>query len=222
MSTTETTATAAVDVDVEAAAVITARVSALLGRRLTPAEAERLGTAALQALRADGWTVQADFTRHRVHPQLCAFDPTLLAGLARGCSTHEIAAATGIPHATLRHRIQRLRGRIGAVNTAHAVAIAYRSGWMAGLDPEPRGPITLSTRQRQILGLIADGHTNEAISTRIDVCRDSVITHIRRLYSVLDASRPGGPPTAARPRAVALGYQHGLLPLPTAPTATAV
>ncbi|WP_432116613.1 LuxR C-terminal-related transcriptional regulator [Streptomyces sp. S1] len=215
MSTTEATAA----VDIEAAAVITATASALLGRRLTPAEADRLGTAALQALRADGWTVQPDFTRRRIHPQLCAYDPTLLAGLARGCSTHEIAAVTGIPHATLRHRIQRLRGRIGATNTAHAVAIAYRNGWMAGLAPEPRGPITLSTRQRQILSLIADGHTNEIISDHIGVCRDSVITHIRRLYSVLDASRTGGPTTAARPRAVALGYQHGLLPLPASAAA---
>lgn len=205
----------ATNIDAEAAAVIAAKAAALLGHRIGTTEAEQLGTTAIQALRADGWTIQVDLRRriHHASPLLRSWDPAILAGLARGYSVQEIATGTGTPYGTLRHRVLRLRARIGAANAAHAVAIAYESGWMAGLAPEPRGPLVLSRRQHQVLALMAGGKTNQAIGRIVELSPASVITYVRRLYAALDASRPGDISASTRPHAVALGYQHGLLPL---------
>ncbi|MFC8171191.1 LuxR C-terminal-related transcriptional regulator [Streptomyces sp. NPDC057325] len=213
MSDTETT---------EAAAIVAATVTELLGRRIGPAEAEQLGTAAIQALRASRWTVEPDPRRaHRLSPLLWSYDPPILAGLARGHTLAEIAQSTGAPTGTVRNRLLHLRRRIGAANGAQAVAIAYQHGWLNGLTPEPRGPITLSGRQHQALTLIAAGHTNDAISRMVGLGDSSVATYIRRLYVALGVDRTGTTFAVARPHAVAIGYQHGLLPLPTAPSATA-
>ncbi|MFB7031733.1 MULTISPECIES: hypothetical protein [unclassified Streptomyces] len=206
----------------EAAAIVAATATALLGRRIEPAEAEQLGAAAIQALAAGRWTLKADTRRaHRLSPLLWSYDPPILAGLARGHTIAEIAQTTKAPAGTVRHRLQNLRGRIGAANGAQAVAIAYQKGWLSGLTPEPRGPITLSGRQHQALNLIAAGHTNDAIRRLVGLGDSSVATYIRRLYVVLGVDRTGTTYAVARPHAVAIGYQHGLLPLPTAPSATA-
>ncbi|MFC8008892.1 response regulator transcription factor [Streptomyces cinereoruber] len=206
----------------EAAAIVAATATELLGRRIGPAEAEQLGAAAIRALRASRWTVEPDPRRaRRLSPLLWSYDPPLLAGLARGHTLAEIGQSTGTPTGTVRNRLLNLRRRIGAANGAQAVAIAYEHGWLTALAPEPRGPITLSNRQHQALTLIAAGHTNDAISRMVGLGDSSVATYIRRLYVALGVDRTGTTFAVARPHAVAIGYQHGLLPLPTAPSATA-
>lgn len=206
--------------------VIAAQATAQLGGRITPAEAAELGRTALTALCTAGWTLAGGpgTVLTRLTPALWPYDPALLAGLARGHTSAQIAEATGTPYATVRNRIDRLRARIGARNSAHAVGIAYRSGWMHGLPPEPRGPLTLSTRQRTVLELMSDGLNNAEIGTRLHLGRDTAVTHIRRIYSALDVTGPGIGTVSSRPHAVALAYQHGLLPLPSTghqPTAAA-
>ncbi|MFC8156328.1 LuxR C-terminal-related transcriptional regulator [Streptomyces cinereoruber] len=206
----------------EAAAIVAATATALLGRRIEPAEAEQLGAAAIRALRASRWNVEADTRRaHRLSPLLWSYDPPILAGLARGHTLAEIAQTTEAPAGTVRSRLLHLRGRIGAANGAQAVAIAYEKGWLSGLAPEPRGPIHLSNRQQQALTLIAAGHTNDAISRLVGLGDSSVATYIRRLYVALGVDRTGTTFAVARPHAVAIGYQHGLLPLPAALSASA-
>ncbi|MFC8290054.1 LuxR C-terminal-related transcriptional regulator [Streptomyces sp. NPDC057242] len=194
-----------------------------LGTHLTDDEATAAGQAAYTALVRSGWHITEGLGQHprRISPTLWDYDPALLAGLARGYSTNEISTSTGVPLHTVRRRMERLRTRLDARSASHAVAIAYRAGWMRSLAPEPRGYIRLSARQHQVLELIADGLTNDQIATRLGCSRNSVITHVHRLYRALDALRPGATHTSTRPRAVALAYQHGLLPLPTAPSATA-
>ncbi|MBD0707374.1 MULTISPECIES: helix-turn-helix transcriptional regulator [unclassified Streptomyces] len=198
--------------DIEAAAVIAATATTLLGARLSPADAEQLGNAALAALRADGWSVQVDLGRVRAAPLLWSCDLPVLAGLARGRAVAEIAAATQTPTATVRGRILRLRARIGAPNAAAAVAIAYRHGWMAGLAPEPRRPIVLSSRERQALALLADGLGNAALAQALGMSPAQATECLRRLYTALNVTTSTRAPVRAH--AVALGFQHGLLPLP--------
>ncbi|MFE6223310.1 response regulator transcription factor [Streptomyces sp. NPDC057854] len=218
-----TTALAPRDIAAEAAALAAATALDVLGRQINADEAARLGTAVVAALTSGGWAIHADMNRrrHPDHPELRPWDLSILAGLARGHTVAEIGTMTGVPSATVRHRVQRLRTRIGAANAAHAVAIAYERGWMAHLAPEPRGPIRLSRRQLQTLALMAAGHTNEAIGRHLRLTPNSVVTYVRRLYAVLDASRAGCVYPATRPHAVALGYQHGLLPVPLGPEGAA-
>ncbi|MFF2774833.1 LuxR C-terminal-related transcriptional regulator [Streptomyces sp. NPDC058052] len=212
-----TTAAAPRDIAAEAAAIAAATALDILGRQITATEAATLGAAVVTALTTGGWAIHADMNR-RTHPQfaeLRPWEPAILAGLARGYTFAEIGQEIGVPAATVRHRADRFRARFGAINSAHGVALAYQRGWLAGLTPEPRAPIHLSRRQQQALTLMADGSTNDAIGRRLGLSHNSVTTYIRRLYRALDASRPGliGPST--RPHAIALAYQHGLLPLPT-------
>ncbi|MGW7195526.1 response regulator transcription factor [Streptomyces chryseus] len=157
--------------------------------------------------------ITADLSRKliRSSPELWSYDPPILAGLARGHTKAEIAQTTGTPLGTVQNRILRLRRRLGALSCAHMVAIAYQRGWMAKLPPEPRPPVRLSPRQLAVLEGIAAGMTTHQLAATLDMSKDTAVTHLRRLYTALGASRPGSSPSVSRAHAVALGYQHGHL-----------
>ncbi|MFJ3786966.1 hypothetical protein [Streptomyces sp. NPDC090093] len=201
------------------AAVIAEQALIRFGHRITTEQATLLGASSVEALTNAGWNITA--TRiggHRlsqVSPALWEHDLPILAGLARGRTYREIATETGTREGTTRHRVARLIARLGASNAPEAVAIAYRAGWMNSLAPEPRGRITLTKDAHRLLVWIAEGLDNAEIADALDAPRSTVTRHLRRLYIDLDAVRPGTPDKASRCRAVALGYQHGLLPLPT-------
>ncbi|MFE7517264.1 hypothetical protein ACFU8I_39460 [Streptomyces sp. NPDC057540] len=205
------------------AAVIAAQVLAQLGARITPEEAASVGHTAVDVLRGEGWIIRADAGRTlgRAAPGLWEHDVPILAGLARGRTGNEIAAATDTPAATIRTRIRRLKGRTGAENSAELVAIAYRAGWLDALPVEPRAPIRLPDTEARVLELIAAGRTNPEIAASMHVGVDTAINYVRRVCDALDASRPGAPDRSSRCRAVALGYQHGHLARPTRPAAAA-
>ncbi|MBB4987475.1 response regulator transcription factor [Streptomyces nymphaeiformis] len=196
-------------------AIVAQALGTHLGARITPEEAAEV---AYTALVNSGWRITEGLGRpaRRISPTLWEYDPTLLAGLARGRSTAEISTETGVAYGTVKHRMESLRSRLGARNSAHAVAIAYRSGWMRGLAPEPRGRILLTPRQYQALELVADGMSNDEIAAELGCSSNTAITHLRRTYASLGALRPDITPAVVRPYAVALAYQHGHLPLPAA------
>ncbi|OKJ52219.1 hypothetical protein AMK27_30735 [Streptomyces sp. CB02009] len=207
------------------AAVVATQALTRLGHRITTEEASILGRATVEALAADGWTIAptpAGVRRlSQVSPALWEHDLPVLAGLARGRTAREIATEMDTPEPTVRQRIARLLGRTGAANSAELLAIAYQSGWMAALAPEPRGPITLTQQQLQILALIADGLDNTAIADVLGMPLNTAIGHMRRVYAALDATRPGQRNHSSRCLAVALAYQHGLLPFPARPATPA-
>jgi DNA-binding NarL/FixJ family response regulator len=198
------------------AAVIAAEVLARLGTRVTSDEAKSVGDSAVEALRADGWCIRAHpgRTLARAAPGLWEHDLPILAGLARGRTGSEIAVATSTPHATVRQRIRRMRTRTGAANSAELVSIAYRAGWLDALSVEPRAPIRLPATEARVLELLADGRTNDQIADELGVGTFTAMNCVRRLCNALDAARPGHPDQMSRCRAVALGYQHGLLTRP--------
>ncbi|MEU3600903.1 helix-turn-helix transcriptional regulator [Streptomyces sp. NPDC006798] len=147
--------------------------------------------------------------RWAVDGALREYDLPLLAGLARGDGLPELARIHGLPKGTTDHRLVRLRGRIEARTSAHAVAIAYQRGWMAGLRPEPL-PGELSARQLHVLAAIAEGHGTLSTAALLGLSRHTVTTHLRHIYTTLGVQTSGAP----RCHAVALAHQHGLLPLP--------
>lgn len=131
------------------------------------------------------------------------YELPLLAGLARGHWLHQIAEATGTPFKTLDARRVRLMQRAQVPNGARLIDLAYREGWLAGLAPEPREPLLLTDRKSEILHAVASGMTNARIARHLDISTDTVLSHVKGLYSVLQAR--------TRPHAVALGHQHQLL-----------
>jgi DNA-binding CsgD family transcriptional regulator len=62
----------------------------------------------------------------------------------------------------------------------------------------------LSRREREILALIATGHTSPAIADQLHLSPHTVKTHVRRLFDALGARD--------RAHAVHLAWQAGILP----------
>lgn len=54
----------------------------------------------------------------------------VLQGLASGRTNEGIAAWLGISPETIRSHAYRVRGKLGAANAAHAVALGYQQGWL--------------------------------------------------------------------------------------------
>lgn len=50
--------------------------------------------------------------------------------IAEGMSNPEIAIAMGVTVCTVRSCVRRVAVKLGAENRAHAVALAYRRGWL--------------------------------------------------------------------------------------------
>ncbi|TFE42483.1 LuxR family transcriptional regulator [Streptomyces sp. ICN441] len=193
------------------AAVIAEQALTMLGDRITTGEASALARRAVHAVRREGWHISAlhpdghDATGPDTEqdPRLRSYDPTILAGLARGDRFGDIGRVLRVPTETIRTRTLRLRQRIGARSAAHLVAIAYEMGWLDGLRPEPRPEATLTERQRIALTCAAQGLTNPEISARLGIGISAVCTDLARAYALLGARD--------RAHAVALGIQHGHL-----------
>ncbi len=66
--------------------------------------------------------------------------------------------------------------------------------------PRPGG---LSPREFEVLGLIADGHTNREIAAALIVSEHTVARHVQNIFTKLDVS--------SRTAAVAFAHHHGLL-----------
>ena len=84
---------------------------------------------------------------------------------------------------------------------------ARRSTSPLQLVPEPNAPQAPapSTREIEVLALVAEGNSNKQIGIRLFLSEETVKSHIRNLLSKLQAQN--------RAHAVALGYESGLIGL---------
>jgi DNA-binding NarL/FixJ family response regulator len=62
---------------------------------------------------------------------------------------------------------------------------------------------TLSSRQREILQMLADGMQTDAVAERLGLSTETVRTHTKRILAKLEAS--------TRTQAVAIGIRHGMI-----------
>jgi DNA-binding CsgD family transcriptional regulator len=80
-------------------------------------------------------------------------------------------------------------------------AVRAGSGALPGLSP----------RERQVLGLLAEGHTSAETAAALGIGEETVQTHVRRAMTKLSAR--------TRTQAVAIALRHGLLDEPSAAAA---
>jgi len=82
--------------------------------------------------------------------------------------------------------------------------VAKRLVEMAGGDDTPSELPGLTTREREVLGLLAEGLTNAGIAGRLHVSPNTVASHLKNLYSKLGVD--------SRSQAVACALTHGVRP----------
>jgi DNA-binding NarL/FixJ family response regulator len=134
-----------------------------------------------------------------------ADDRSLLAALragARGYLTKDAGADQ------VREAIRAVARGEAAIDPAvqhHLIdAIATRPAGMVAPEPPPALPDGLTPREAEVLGLVAEGLSNQEIATRLVVSEATVKSHINHLFTK----------TGVRDRAQAVTYafRHDLVP----------
>ena len=83
-------------------------------------------------------------------------------------------------------------------------SVAERLVEMTGGDASPGAIPAMSAREREILGLLTEGLTNEQIGARLNVSANTVASHLKNIFAKLGVTR--------RAEAAALAASHGLRP----------
>jgi len=95
---------------------------------------------------------------------------------------------------------------IAAIRHADVFPTSFAaSGLAAAIRAESNRDSLLSTRERQVLMLIRDGHSSSTIAERLGVSDSSVKTYVTRIYSKLEVSN--------RSQALVAATGRGLLPI---------
>jgi DNA-binding CsgD family transcriptional regulator len=113
--------------------------------------------------------------------------------LAQGLSAKRIAARLEIAQTTVENCIGRLKAKLDAQSTAHAVAIAILTRAVGPAprpriirSPAPTGP-SLSGRERQCLGFLASGLSIRSIAYELELSAKTVEEHVASMKRKLRA-----------------------------------
>ena len=132
-----------------------------------------------------------------------AIVPALRAGargyLTKDASAEQIEAAIRAVHAGQTHLDPAVQERLVAAVISRPAAPAPNAASPGSHEPLPDG---LTTREAEVLTLLASGLSNAEIAQRLYLSHATVKTHINRIFAK----------TGARDRAQAVryAYQHGL------------
>lgn len=171
-------------------------------------------------------TMLAALTKVRPHIVILdsAVDPlgTLIRDLIATAPAPTVVALFDEHHRSAAHlRTARVAGAHGMVRhdaTPTRLVTAIRHAHATGrfVDPDlvpadeprqrPASAPLLTSRQREVLDMIAEGMSEGAIAARLVVSQDTVRSHIKHLRQRLGAKD--------RAHAVARGYHLGVLPAP--------
>jgi DNA-binding NarL/FixJ family response regulator len=116
-----------------------------------------------------------------------------------------LAAALG---ASAAFEIVSIGASAADVSSAADIVVIARDGAIAmraanaGVEDAPAEPL-LTNRERQVLGLLADGLGNKQIAARLGISTNTVKTHLELLFDKLGVS--------SRTEAVATAARRGLL-----------
>ncbi|OZM80477.1 LuxR family transcriptional regulator [Pseudonocardia sp. MH-G8] len=121
----------------------------------------------------------------------------------------EAALAAGAAHALVGPDLHRARATALALGAAPLAGALEQLGQRAGVvwedtaRPEPVGPDPLTPRERSVLAIVAQGHTNRQVGAELFISEKTVSVHLSRVMAKLGAS--------SRTEAVSLAYARGLL-----------
>lgn len=129
-------------------------------------------------------------------------DQAILTAIARGYTRRQTGRLLGMTERHVQSRLRTIARRLDLPTAHQAVVMAatYRLGIMRNLAPEPRHPVFLPERQRQILRLMGHGRTDTEIGAELGITADTVGTHAIHLFDAIGARN--------RAHAVALDHQH--------------
>lgn len=108
----------------------------------------------------------------------------VLALIADGLSKEQAGRKLGISGPTVKSHLSRIYSALGAVNSAHAVAIAHCRGEIGPRGPERRDP-GLSWREMQVLAAVAAGLTVEEVGRSMYLSPHTVKSHLHHVYTKL-------------------------------------
>jgi two-component system nitrate/nitrite response regulator NarL len=160
-----------------------------------------------------------------LQPDVTVFDPTFLGGEARdevfACASDEVRLlfvsddyGKGSYDAAVRGAVGCLTRLCSAQELRHAVAAADRgevhlaSAAVEEIAAELRlrnryvGPY-LTPRQREVLQLVAEGHSNKEVAVQLTIAEATVKAHLRSIYKELGVR--------GRTQASAVGLRHHLI-----------
>lgn len=112
----------------------------------------------------------------------------VLVLIADGLSKEQAGHRLGISGPTVKSHLSRIYSALGAVNSAHAVAIAHCRGDIGprGSSRTPRNP-GLSWRETQVLAAVAAGLTVEEVGRSMYLSPHTVKSHLHHVYTKLGA-----------------------------------
>jgi two-component system response regulator NreC len=138
---------------------------------------------------------------HDTRPDVAVIDLTMpgLGGVETLQRLHRELPATRLLVLTMHDdpayaRVARAAGAAGHVikdsdsgELLAAIRAVHRGRTFVRVGPEPTAPtpLTLSPRERQVLGLLAHGHTNREVARRLALSIKTVETHRSRLSDKL-------------------------------------
>jgi DNA-binding CsgD family transcriptional regulator len=160
----------------------------------------------------------SDFTGVAVPLQAMLIDltdsgPSLDDGVRSAADAHPQARVVGLSHEAAAHAADAARNLpihvvldTASSSTALIDAIVGQASrgrpWRRPLVQ----PLPLTTRERQVLGLIAAGHTSKTIATQLDISPHTVESHKQRVFRRLGVQNQA--------QAVAVALRLGLLSPP--------
>jgi DNA-binding CsgD family transcriptional regulator len=170
---------------------------------LSEATAPPLRTARFPVARPAAQDARSRDSRpRRLRRPLTAREIEVLALIADGKTNEEVAAQLGIARHTVKSHMAHILDALGAMNSAHAVAIAHCRG-----DFGPRRKIAwnpdVSYREVQVLEGVAVGMTDVQVGRKLWVSQHTIKSHLRRIYVKLGVS--------SRAQAVDTAFRSGLL-----------
>lgn len=123
-------------------------------------------------------------------------------------SAHAVAAPLGVRtgSAASKEKVRQARIALGADGDRRHVSSARRVHAIeppADVAADGRRKVVLTSRELEILLLLAEGHTNEEIAAAYGVSAQTVKSHMHGLFLKLKAQN--------RAHAVAIGFRRGLV-----------
>lgn len=86
-----------------------------------------------------------------------------------------------------------LKDHVSIEHITQAVSQLHLTGtWSSPKEADTAGLLELTSRQRQLLALIGEGMSNEAIAAQLSISRKSVENQINRIYATLGLGEHDG------------------------------